>query len=77
MQRFRVNKKHEIKIHIRNANGEFLTKSLFDSGFSNILEIKNYALNHLPWNYKGYGRKIEIAIHNLDTWETKYLNTFS
>lgn len=77
MKRFRINKEHDIKIHIRNNNGEFLTKSLFESGFSNIEQVKNYALNNLPWNYKGYGRRIEIGIHNLDTWESKYINTFS
>lgn len=77
MQRFRIKKTDDIKIHIRNKDGLFLTRSIFDSGFSKISEIKSYAINFLPWNYKGYGRKIEIAIHNLDTGQTKYLNTFS
>lgn len=77
MKRFRINKNHDIKIHVRNANGEYLMGSIFESGFSSISEAKNYALNRLPWNYKGYGRRIEIGIHNLDTWESKYINTFS
>lgn len=77
MKRFRINKNNDIKIHIRNSKGELLTKSIFESGFSSISEAKNYALNFLPWNYKGYGRRIEIAIHNLDTQESKYIITFS
>jgi hypothetical protein len=77
MQRFRIKKTDDIKIHIRNKDGLFLTRSIFESGFSKISEIKSYSINFLPWNYKGYGRKIEIAIHNLDTGQTKYLNTFS
>lgn len=77
MKRFRIKKTDDIKINIRNNKGEFLTKTLFESNFTTIPEVINFALQYLPWNYKGYGRRIEIAIHNLDTEQSKYINTFS
>jgi hypothetical protein len=77
MKKFTIKKTDDIKIHIRNKDGLFLTRSIFESGFSKISEAKSYAMNFLPWDYKGYGRRIEISIHNLDSGESKYINTFS
>lgn len=76
MKRFRINPTDEIKINICH-NGQLICKTIEDSGFSSIEQIKTYIKNYIPWNYKGYGRRIEIGIHNLDKQESKYINTFS
>jgi hypothetical protein len=76
MERFRINKIHDIKINIL-CKGQFISKTLFIKGFSKLDEIKKYALNCLSWEYKGNGRRIEIIVHNLDTEQIKYINTFS
>jgi len=76
MKRFRIKKTDIITINVTKEN-KLLLPSLTDSGFSSIEQAKLFALNRLGWPYKGYGRRIEIAIHNMDTGQTKYLNTFS
>jgi hypothetical protein len=76
MKRFRINKEHEILINL-TCNGRLIYQSIRETGFTSILQAQNFAKGYLPWNYKGYGRRIEIAIHNLDTQESKYISTFS
>lgn len=76
MKRFRINKEHEILINLTH-NGKLIIKSIRESGFTTISEAQNYAKGFLPWNLRGYGKRIEIAIHNLDTQQSKYINTFS
>lgn len=76
MKRFRINKEHEILINLTH-NGKLIIKSIRENGFTTISEAQNYAKGFLPWNLKGYGKRIEIAIHNLDTQQSKYINTFS
>ena len=76
MERYRINKIHDIKINIRYKD-QFISKTLFIKGFSKLEEIKNYALNSLSWEYKGKGKRIEIGVFNLDTGQIKYINTFS
>jgi|694.fasta_scaffold125538_6 hypothetical protein len=76
MKRFRIKQADNIKIDIRHK-GQIITQSVNFSGFSSINEACNFVKNNLPWNFKGYGRKIEIAIHNMDTGQSKYLDTYS
>lgn len=75
MKRFRISKTDNLKINI-TYNGNLILPTIQDS-FNNIKEIKSYCLNILPWNIKGYGRRIEIGIHNLTKEQSKYINTFS
>ena len=76
MKRFRIKQTDLVTINVTQKN-KLLLPSLTDSGFSSIEQAKNFALAKLGWPYKGYGRRIEIAIHNIDTGQSKYLNTFS
>jgi hypothetical protein len=76
MQRFRIKQSDLITINVTKEN-KLLYPSFTGIGFSNIEQIKNFAIYNLSWEYKGKGRRIEIAIHNLESKESKYLNTFS
>lgn len=76
MKRFRIKQRDMVTINVTQKN-KLILPSLIDSGFTNIEQAKNFALSKLGWPWKGYGRRIEITIHNQDTGQTKYLNTFS
>lgn len=76
MKRFRIKQSDLITINVTKEN-KLLYPSFTGIGFSNIEQIKNFAIYNLSWEYKGKGRRIEIAIHNLESKESKYLNTFS
>ena len=76
MKRFRIKLADNLKIDIR-YKGQIIMQTSNISDFSSIIDASNFVKNNLPWNFKGYGKKIEIAIHNMDTGKTKYLNTFS
>lgn len=76
MQRFRLKQTDLVTINVTKEN-KLLFPSFTGIGFSNIEQIKNFALYKLDWEYKGKGRRIEIAIHNIETKESKYLSTFS
>lgn len=75
MQRFRIKKDELINFSVFHKGEIILQKTV--TGFSNLENIKKSILDFLPWNYKGYGRRIEIKIVNTDTQEIKYLSTFS
>ena len=75
MKKFSIAKNDNIKIDIRHK-GFLILPSLYDE-FKNIDEIKNFVKCKLPWNYKGYGKRIEIGIHNLTKEKSKYINIFS
>jgi len=75
MQRFRIKQTDTVTAYICHK-GQVIA-SLYDSGFNTIDSVKYQILNKLGWSYKGYGRRVEITIHNQDTGQTKYLNTFS
>lgn len=76
MKRFRINEKNEINIQVR-YKGELYLRTVYESGFSNINQVVNYIKNMLDFRLKNKGYRIEIAIHNLDTQQSKYINTFS
>lgn len=76
MKRFRIKEADNLKIDVR-YKGQIITQTKNFSGFSSIMQALNFIKNNLPWNFKGYGKRIEIAIHNMDTGQSKYLNTFS
>lgn len=75
MKKFSIAKNDQIKIDIR-YKGNLILPSIFDQ-FKNIGEIKNCVKYKLPWNYKGYGKRIEIGIHNITKEQSKYINIFS
>lgn len=74
-QRFRINANDNVRVNVTH-NGKLILPTLSDN-FSSITEIKDFVKNRLNWEYKGLGRRIEIAIHNLDKGQSKYINTFS
>jgi hypothetical protein len=76
MKRFRISQTDNLKINV-TLKGSLIIPTIQDNGFTNIEQIKNFVLNKLPWNVKGYGRRIEIGIHNMDKVQSKYINTFS
>jgi hypothetical protein len=76
MKRFRIAKSDNLKINV-TLNGKLVIPTIENNGFTSIKEIKYFILNKLPWNIKGYGRRIEIGIHNMDKIQSRYLNTFS
>lgn len=76
MKRFRINEKNEINIQVR-YKGELYFRTVYESGFTNINQVVNYIKNMLDFRLKNKGYRIEIAIHNLDTQQSKYINTFS
>jgi len=76
MKRFRIKQSDLITINVTKEN-KLLYPSFTGIGFSNIEQIKNFALYNLTWEYKGKGRRIDISIHNFETKESKYLSTFS
>ena len=75
MERFRINQNDQIKVNVTH-NGKLILPTLSDH-FSSVDQIKTYVKNRLNWEYKGLGRRIEIAIHNIDKGQSKYINTFS
>ena len=76
MERFRVKNSDLVTINVTKEN-KLINPPFTGLGFSNIEQIKNFVLYHLTWEFKGKGRRIEIAIHNLETKESKFINTFS
>lgn len=75
MQRFRIKKDELINFSVFHKGEIIIQKTI--SGFSNLDNVKKSIVNLLPWNYKGYGRRIEIKIVNTDTRQIKYISTFS
>lgn len=75
MKRFRISNQDNIQVNIFHK-GQLIMPTILES-FNNIDEIKYYCLNRLPWDYKGYGRRIEIEIYNRSKEQIKYINTFS
>lgn len=59
MKPFKLSRKDNIRVTIRDNNGLFLL-SFFDGGFSNQLEVFSYARNRLPKWYSQ--RMIEVTI---------------
>lgn len=76
MERFRLKQRDLITINVTKDN-KLLYPSFTGVGFSNLDQVKNFALFKLDWEFKGKGRRIEISIHNLETKESKFINTFS
>lgn len=76
MQRFRINQEDNLKISVFHKHEQILN-TINISGFKNIEELRKYILNILPWNYKGYRRRIEIEIFNNSKNKIKFINTFS
>lgn len=76
MKRFRINGFDEIIISIRH-NGQIIRHPLFDTGFTSVEHVINYAKNSLDYKYKNMGRRIEIMIYNKTKDIVKYYNTFS
>lgn len=75
MKRFRISQTDEISANVY-YKGQLIA-NLYDSGFNSIDAIKYKVLDKLSWPYKGYGRRIEIGIHNVTKEQSKYINTFS
>lgn len=75
MKRFRIKFDNEIKIDVRHKG--FLILPTFSDYFRNIDDVKSFVRNKLPWNFKGYGKRIEIGIHNLSKEQSKYIEIFS
>jgi hypothetical protein len=73
--RFRIVPTDEILAGIYHKGK--LIQNFCHTGFSNINQVKKYCIEKLGYPYKGYGRRIEIGIHNLTKNEIKYINTFS
>jgi hypothetical protein len=76
MKRFRINEKNDVHLLVRHK-GELILRTVYESGFSSISQAANYAKNLLDWRHKNKGYRIEITIHNLETGQSKYINTFS
>jgi hypothetical protein len=77
MQKFRINKTDKINVNVFHKNNQVINSINPVSGFTNINQVKKWIINLLPWDYKGYGRKIEIEIFNQSKNQIKYINTFS
>jgi hypothetical protein len=75
MQRFRIKKDELINFSVFHKGEKITQKTI--TGFSDLKNLKKSIIDFLPWNYKGYGRRIEIKIVNRDTDQIKYINTFS
>jgi hypothetical protein len=75
MKRFRISQNDILRIAIFHK-GNLIIPTILES-FKNLEEIKYYCLEKLPWNYKGYGKRIEIEIYNITQEKIKYINTFS
>lgn len=76
MKRYRINKEDDLHIFVNYKNERYL-RLLYERGFTTIWDAANFAKSKLDFRLKGLGRRIEIEIYNLNTKETKYLNTFS
>jgi hypothetical protein len=76
MKRYRINKEDDLHIFV-NYKSETYLRLLYEKGFTTIWDAANFAKSKLDFRLKGLGRRIEIEIYNLNTRETKYLNTFS
>jgi hypothetical protein len=76
MKRYRINKEDNLKISVFHKHEQILNTINF-SGFKNIEDLRKWIISILPWNYKGYGRRIEIEIFNTTKNEIKYITTFS
>lgn len=76
MKRFRINEKNEVNLLVR-YKGELILRTVYVSGFTSITEATNYAKNLLDWRHKNKRNRIELTIHNLETGQSKYINTFS
>jgi hypothetical protein len=76
MKRYRINKEDDLHIFV-NYKSETYLRLLYEKGFTTIWDAANFAKSKLDFRLKGLGRRIEIEIYNLNTKETKYLNTFS
>lgn len=75
MKRFRMKKDELINFSVFHKGEKIVQKTI--SGFSDLDSIKKAIFDFLPWNYKGYGRRIEIKLVNRDTEQIKYISTFS
>ena len=76
MKRYRINKEDDLHIFV-NYKSETYLRLLYEKGFTTIWDAANFAKSKLDFRLKGLGRRIEIEIYNLNTKETKYLETFS
>jgi hypothetical protein len=75
MKRFRMKLDDDIEIDVRH-NGNLILPT-FSDYFTSIDDVKVFVKNKLPWNFKGYGKRIEIGIHNITKEESKYIIIFS
>lgn len=75
MQRFRIKKDELINFSVFHKGEKVIQKTI--SGFSNITDLMNCIKQKIGYPLQGCGRRIEIEIVNIDTAQTKYLNTFS
>lgn len=77
MQKFRISKTDKLNVNVFHKNHQVINSINPVSGFTNIDQVKKWIINLLPWDYKGYGRRIEIEIFNRSKNQIKYINTFS
>lgn len=76
MKRFRINPSNEINIFIR-YKGELILRTVYEKGFNSITDTVKYSKGLLSNLHKNKGYRIEIGIFNLDTGQSKFINTFS
>jgi hypothetical protein len=75
MKKFRIKQNDLIKLNVCYKGS--LIFAYLDSNFTNILDIKTFVKQKLPWNFKGSGKTVEIGIYNLTKEQSKYVNIFS